>query len=79
MYQQIQQLQQTVMQLATIVDAQNGSTIAQNVAASMGQGEPNTGQMAAGSTSTNSLGDPVDTKGIVANAKEKGVCRYETQ
>lgn len=75
MYQQIQQLQQTVMQLATIVDAQNGSTIAQNVAASMGQGEPNTGQMAAGSTSTNSLGDPVDTKGIVANAKEKAASR----
>lgn len=75
MYQQIQQLQQTVMQLATIVDAQNGSTIAQNVAASMGRGEPNTGQMAAGSTSTNSLGDPVDTKGIVANAKEKAASR----
>ena len=75
MYQQIQQLQQTVMQLATIVDAQNGSTIAQNVAASMGQGEPNTGQMAVGSTKTNSLGDPVDTKGIVANAKEKAASR----
>lgn len=75
MYQQIQQLQQTVMQLATIVDAQNGSTIAQNVAASMGQGQTQAGQMAAGSTSTNSLGDLVDTKGIVANAKEKAASR----
>lgn len=75
MYQQIQQLQQTVMQLATIVDAQNGSSIAENVAASVGQGQPASGKMAAGAVKTNSLGDQIDTKGVVENAKEKAASR----
>lgn len=75
MYQQIQNLQQTVMKLATIVDAQNGSSIAQNIAASEGQGNANTGEIRGEGVRTNSLGDPIDTKGVVEKAKEKAASR----
>lgn len=57
LFQQLQMMQQQMMQMATIIDMQNGSTIAQSMGAEMGiQGAVQPGQTGGGNVRVDPLG-----------------------
>lgn len=62
MYQMIQQMREQMLQMATIIDASNGSSIAPNMAASFQQGGGVTSPASGGGAepSTNALGDTLN-------------------
>lgn len=68
LFQMVQQLQQQVLQLAAVVDAQNGTTLAQGAAQGMMGGQPMPSSDSGGMVQTNALGAAVQSaQGTTAN------------
>lgn len=71
--QMVQQLQAQMLQMAQIIDAQNGTTITEGIAAEqMGmQGQPATGDAGDGQIQVNALGGELPESGVTNQARQR--------